>query len=108
MQLFSKTYTQLSTEAISILKIIKSKITDDSDFTWVPYTNAEDLRREIDKYVVQLEIKSGYDLEEIYSHFLPTSTFQEHSMSNAWSDEYMELAEKFDEIYKQLKKISKR
>jgi len=35
--------------------------------------------------------------------FAPTGTFQEHSISNGWSNEYLALAEKFDKIYDALK-----
>lgn len=103
MKLNSQTYSQLSADAIDILITIKSKITDDSDFTWVPYNDAGHLRQEIDRRINDLKLENRNALSEIYSHFLPTATFQEHSMSNGWSDEYMTLAIRFDKIYEQLK-----
>jgi hypothetical protein len=35
--------------------------------------------------------------------FLPTSTYQELAMSNGWSEEYLQIAEKLDSIYKRIK-----
>jgi hypothetical protein len=103
MGLFSKTYAELSNEAIEILNQVKAKITDNSDFAWVPYNSAEELRNEIEECIDQLRMENKSSLDNTYSHFLPTATFQEHSMSNGWSAEYRELANKFDKVYKQMK-----
>ena len=37
-------------------------------------------------------------------HFLPSSTLQEHSLMNYWTDEYKILADEFDRIYAAIKK----
>lgn len=92
-------------EAIDILNKIKPKITDTSDFASVPYASAEKLRKEIDLWIGRLNKKDKTSFEEIASHFLPTCTFQEHSNSNGWSDEYIILAKQFDNVYKRLKPI---
>jgi hypothetical protein len=45
-------------------------------------------------------------LEELRTGFLPTCTFQELAISNGWGDYYyLELADKFDEAYKRIKKL---
>lgn len=91
-------------EICDILQTVKNKVTDDSDMIWTSYEPAQELRDEIDTLISQLSNKDTSNLETIYMHFLPTSTFQEHSLQNGWSGEYMMLAEKFDELYATIKK----
>lgn len=90
----------MNEELIFILEKIKEKITDDSDIAWTTFTNAAVLRLEIDKHVKLLTEGNMHSIAELNLHFLPTSTFQEHSISNGWGDEYLQLANKFDRIYK--------
>lgn len=100
-----KTYNQLLKEAIAILLKIKENIKDDSDCIWTYYENPQQMRDEIDTYVLELEKGSVRLLDETYAHFAPTAAYQEHSMSNDWTVEYHKLAEEFDEIYEALKKL---
>ena len=88
---------------IEILKTAKANITDSSDFLWTSYNNAEELNAEINSIIVRLEQKDIKALSNVYILFAPTSTFQEHSMMNNWLDEYMRLAEQFDDIYERNK-----
>lgn len=89
----------LKAEAINILLEIKEKITGESDFTWTSFDDAAELRKEIDDLILRLQTNDRNIIKDIYIHFLPTSTFQEHSIQNSWSNRYMQLAEQFDEIY---------
>lgn len=86
-------------ELFSIMESAKEKISDDSDVVWTGYNTARELRDEIDLYVNQIKSGNFNGLEELYKHFFPTCTFQEHSISNGWMDEYINLAERFDKIY---------
>ena len=70
---------------------------------WTGYNTAKELRDEIDLYVNQIKRGDLKGLEELSKYFLPTATFQEHSVSNGWPDEYLRLAEDFDKIYNSLK-----
>lgn len=90
-------------DAVEILSRIKAKITDESDLDWTPFETAEELRKEIDKFIVRLKQRDKKAMEDINIYFLPTSTFQEHAMQNGWTEEYRELAERFDKIYEQYK-----
>lgn len=85
--------------AIEILLKIREKITDDSDLIWTCFETADELRKEIDEFILRLDHGDENVINDIYIHFLPTSTFQEHSMQNGWTDEYMKLAGQFDKIY---------
>jgi hypothetical protein len=96
------TKDDLINDAIDILLTIKEKITDTSDLVWTSYETAGELRDDIEQ--IMKELKKGNKItDEAYSHFLPTSTFQEHAMQNGWTDEYLKLAERFDKIYEELK-----
>ena len=88
----------MSKEAIEILLKIKAKITDDSDLAGISFETADDLRKEIDGLVSQVRRGDEEVCKNIQFHFLPTSTFQEHAIQNGWEDEYLQLAERFDQI----------
>ncbi|MFL5740470.1 MAG: hypothetical protein ACJ75B_09665 [Flavisolibacter sp.] len=85
---------------------MKKKITDDSDMMWTHYDNAKRLRNELEKNVQKLGVSDTSSLEELKTFFLPTATLQEHAISNGWSDEYLELAAKFDNLYSMTKNRS--
>ncbi len=70
---------------------------------WTRYETAEELREEIDKCIEGLRRNDKAILNDINYHFSPAATFQEHSLQNGWSDEYQNLAARFDELYKKLK-----
>jgi hypothetical protein len=90
-------------KTIEILKSIKENITDDSEFIWTFYENANELNSELNSLISRLEQQDIKAISDLYIHFLPTSTFQEHSMMNNWIEKYMKLAKKFDVIYERNK-----
>lgn len=87
-----------------ILNRIKEKITNSSDMLWTSYETAEDLRLELDIYIKKIAKVDLSFLNDLNIHFLPASTFQEHSLQNNWIEEYLELSNKFDAIYNKLRK----
>ena len=91
-------------DLVDIIENVKAKITDNSDIVWTGYDSAKELRNELDTYIQQLKAGNTTSLEELHKHFLPTCTFQEHSISNGWAAEYIMLSEKFDIIYARMKK----
>jgi hypothetical protein len=38
----------------------------------------------------------------VQTEFLPTSTYQEISISNGWGDNYIKLSSEFDKLYEKL------
>ena len=90
---------QSAEELIDILEQVKERFTDNSDMVWTTYNTASEVRNELSLYIKQLYQGDKSCLETLQLHFLVASTFQEHSMQNGWSDEYMKLADKFDKIY---------
>ncbi|AXY73643.1 hypothetical protein D3H65_06465 [Paraflavitalea soli] len=91
-------------EVASIIVEVKEKITDDSDVVWAGYNSPIELRIEIDDHLALLRGGDYNALENIKVHFLPTCTFQEHSISNGWADEYITLSERFDSLYAKIKR----
>jgi hypothetical protein len=96
----------MTQELIDILEQVKEKFTDSSDLLWTSYENAKEIRDELDACIEQLSKGDISSLESLNMHFLPTSTFQEHSLQNGWAKEYMKLSETFDSIYARLKNHS--
>ena len=70
--------------------------------TWTAFNTPEELRYEIDSLIFRLTSKDPKAYKDIHIHFLPMSTFQEHAMQNGWTDEYMNLAARFDKLYEPL------
>ena len=103
MRLQEISYEQLIKEVIQILLKVKDNIKDNSDCIWTYYETSQLMHNEIDKYVLELEKDSTIFLDEICMHFSPTAAYQEHSMANDWSNEYLKLAERFDKVYEAIK-----
>jgi hypothetical protein len=91
-------------ELIDILLKVKEKISDESDLENTGFESAAELRNEIDKCIEGLKENKPEAINQMNEHFLPTATFQEHSLQNDWSDEYLKMAERFDKIFERLKK----
>jgi len=91
-------------EVSIIVANIKLRINDETDTVWAGFENTEALIKELDYDKKQIELLDFDTLEKIKVEFLPTSTYQELAMSNGWSDEYIQIANKFDSIHKRIKK----
>ena len=97
------TKEKLFHEAIEVLKIVETKITDDSNLTWVSFKSSTDFRKEIHSLIARLERQELKAVDDASVLFLPTADFQEHAISNGWSDEYMRLAERFAKVHEAAK-----
>lgn len=82
---------------ITILEEAKSHVTKDSDTLWAGYESGTEFRNEIDGWIERLKQGDTAVLEKIEFAFLPTSSFQEHSVSNGWGEEYLKLSEQMDQ-----------
>ena len=89
----------MTKELIDIIEQVKGKITDHSDMVRTYYDNAKQLRDDLDLYTQELQAGDLSSLEKIKLLFLPTATLQEHSIRNGWVEEYLEFAERFDNLY---------
>lgn len=83
-----------------ILKQIKAFISKDT--VWAGFGNADKFLEELNQDIEKIENCDYQTLEKVHVEFLPTSTYQELSMSNGWSDKYLELSTDFDKIYERM------
>ncbi len=90
------------TEIIEILTIIRSKINSETDVSWTHFNTIEELTQMIDSSIDGLKRNENVVIEELAIHFAPTSTFQELSISNGWTEEYLMLADRFDDAVKKI------
>jgi hypothetical protein len=87
-----------------ILLALKSKINSETDTIWAGFDSAELFLKELSQDIEKIRCCDFTTLEKVNIDFAVTSTYQELSISNGWSDEYLKLAEKFDRVYEEIKK----
>ena len=85
-----------SEKIIEILEKTKEFVTDESDTVWTFYETGSDFRTEINTWIKQMKEGDTSVLSEINLAFLPASSFQDHSLQNNWTEEYLQLAAEFD------------
>ncbi len=95
---------EASKQLISILEQVKSHVSDDSNMTWTRYESAVELRTEINEHITKIRNFDFENLDSLKTDFLVTCTFQEHSISNGWAEEFLKLASEFDEVYEEINK----
>ena len=91
-------------EIVKILEEIKSYVNDETDTTWAGFKDANDFLIELNKDIELLKLWDYETLEKVNLKLLATSTYQELSLSDGWSDEYLILAYKFDDLYLKISK----
>jgi hypothetical protein len=106
MNFFTKSYDQLIDETISILLQVKDNIKEDSVCICTYYETAEQMHNEIDKYIQEFKKGNLLFLDEVCIHFSPTAAYQEHSIANNWTTEYLNLAVQFDKVCEAIKKYN--
>jgi hypothetical protein len=83
---------------IELLHDVKKHLVTSKPSIWAN-RDPDELIEEIDLIVPELKEKKFWRLLEVKINFLPTSCYQEISMHNGWSDEFIELGNRFDRIY---------
>jgi hypothetical protein len=99
--------TKETIRVIEMLKQIKSRTGKDADTSWSSYDDPQEIREELDEYISKLTDGNEEVLDTLNILFAPTCTFQELSIANNWSDEYLAMAEEFDKIYERAKRKKK-
>ncbi|MEM9023608.1 MAG: hypothetical protein AAGB22_07690 [Bacteroidota bacterium] len=64
---------------------------------WSPLTPAEVIAN-LQEQISRIRQNREIDQDLLLLEFAPTSTIQELSMTNAWSNEYLRLSAKFDAL----------
>lgn len=91
-----------------LLRKIKAKIQDDTDVLWTHYNDTKTFIKDLESDIKAIENCDRKTLEKIKINFLPTSTYQEISLSNNWSDEFLRIASEFDNLYNRITVINDR
>jgi len=68
------------------------------DFNWSGYRNIESLLAEINTYIISLNNLDHSSIKNINVLFAPTGPLQELSISNGWTDYYIDLSNRYDNI----------
>ncbi len=89
-------------EVALVLKQVRKFIHPKSNVDWTYFENSTDVLGELDKNLVNLEYCDFSALEKVQNEFSPTGTYQELSLSNGWDETYLEIAKRFDELYKNI------
>jgi hypothetical protein len=88
----------------AILETIKSYTVKDTDVIWAGYDNVDDFLTELNEYIEQMNSCDFDALGKLELNFVPTSSYQELSISNGWGDYFLKLANQFDTLAEKLKK----
>jgi len=88
-------------QLISILKEARAFLAlEGNDFSWSSWIDQNQAISEIDSMITELENGSIPDMRFL---FAPTGPIQEVSLSSGWGNEFIRLAERFDQEYKIVK-----
>lgn len=82
---------------LKILRRVRELVARSEDSDW-SCMDAKDILERLDHSIRRLEQFLAVDVDELRFLFVVTGPLQETSMSNGWSDEFLVLAEYFDEI----------
>ena len=94
------TYIQV---IIEIIKNINSRIDEQTNLIWTKYNRASDIKSELETDIKDFENGNIEKLEKYSLYFAPTGTFQEISIPNGWGEDFILMANQFDELYKKIK-----
>ena len=73
-----------------------------NDFTWSRWDDSKHALKDFDDYILSLETGLPTDPSELSMLFGPTGSIQEVSLSSGWGTEFLTLAERFDELAKNI------
>lgn len=68
------------------------------NLTWSYFKDKESCLKEIDSIILKLKQKNPSAIKDLESLFMPTCTFQDLSLDNGWGEDFLKLAEQFDNI----------
>ncbi|HWY98027.1 MAG TPA: DUF2784 domain-containing protein, partial [Bacteroidia bacterium] len=71
------TKSYLKKELIDILNNVKSRIKEDDNVLWTPYSSPQEIINRIDECIINFDKDEEKVLRDIELEFLPTSTFQD-------------------------------
>ena len=93
------TYIQV---IIEIIKNVNSRIDAKTNLLWTKYNAASDIKSELERDIKDFENGKLENLEKYSLYFAPTGAFQEISIPNGWGEDFILMANQFDEIYEKI------
>ena len=91
----------------NLLQHISCKVGPGSDTTLAGFDSPAAFKAELKIDILNIRNCSFATLDKINIEFSPTRTYHELSIANDWEDEYMKLAEEFQQLHCQLVDPSK-
>ena len=90
---------------IALIEKIKDLVNQPGTTTplWIHYDSIEEVVGELERHILLLHKEDFSIIKELTLLFAPTSDLQELSISNGWGNQFLEIAEEFDEIIKEIK-----
>ena len=85
-----------------ILEEIKNKINLNTETIWAGFDSVDIFLEELNQDIDNLKLCNFAILERVNIEFAVTSTYQELSICNGWSEEYLKLAQRFDKVHKEI------
>ncbi len=85
-----------------LLRKLRAKIQGDTNVMWTYLDDTKSFIQELESDIVAIENCDKKTLDKIKISFLPTSTYQEISLSNNWGDEFLKMASDFDGLYSRI------
>jgi hypothetical protein len=94
-------------DVIAILGEIRELVRGpNADVIWSSYNTGEEALTDIDQHIARLTTGDTSKLRNLALLFAPTGNFQEISLGSGWSDEFLEIAARFDKAYEKLSDTS--
>ncbi len=88
---------------IKILKNLKRILkTRETNIIYSTFDSIEDLIFEIDNHIQKLKDEDFSVIDNLILLFAPTSDLQEIFISSGWSNQFLDIAERFDDVIKDL------
>ncbi len=78
-----------------------------NDFAWSSWEDAESAARELDEWIAKLNSAEKPSPNGLTVLFAPTGPIQEVSLSSGWGNEFLELAQRFDEAVERLEPLDR-
>jgi hypothetical protein len=94
-------------DIIAILGEIRELVRGpNTDVIWSRYNTIDEALADIDQHIARLTMSDVSKIGDVKLLFAPTGAFQEISLGSGWSDEYLEIAARFDKVYEKLSDMS--
>jgi hypothetical protein len=85
-------------EKVQLLERLVTLLEDSNESVWSPLSPKK-VSDFIQGMISKLQNGEELEIDRLKLEFAPTSTIQEISMENGWSEEFLEMASRFDVLF---------